>query len=93
MVKNLKKTINEINSFHLIVKFTADWSKQKISFIDVEVTLQNSVLSTDLFVESNDTLEFLDPTLCCPCHSKKGIPFSQAVGLNRICSKLFLSAM
>ena len=28
----------------------------------------------------------LDPTSCHPCHWKKGIPYSQALRLNRICS-------
>ena len=30
--------------------------------------------------------QFLDPTSCHPYHCKKGIPYSQALRLNRICS-------
>ena len=30
--ESLKEFINEINSFHPTVKFTADWSKEKVIF-------------------------------------------------------------
>ena len=32
------------------------------------------------------THQFLDPTSCHPYHCKKGIPYSQTLRLNRICS-------
>ena len=84
--ESLKEFLNEINSFHSTIKFTADWSKEKVNFLDVEVTLNNGVLSTDLFVKPTDTHQFLDPTSCHPYHCKKGIPYSQTLRLNRICS-------
>ena len=31
--------MNEINSFHPTIKFTADWCKEKVNFLDAEVTL------------------------------------------------------
>ena len=40
---------------------------------------------TDLFVEPTDT-QFLDPSSSHPSHCKKGISYSQALELNRICS-------
>ena len=82
----LKEFINEINSFHPSIKFTADWSKEKINFLHVEVTLKKGVLSTDLFVKPTGTQQFLDPTSCRPYHCKKGIPFSQTLRLDRISS-------
>ena len=84
--ESLQEFINEINSFHPTIKFTADLSKEKVNFLDVEVTLKNSVLSTDLFVKLTDTHQFLDPTSCHPYHCKQGIPYSQRLRLNRICS-------
>ena len=30
--ESLKEFINEINSFHPTIKFTADWSKEKVIF-------------------------------------------------------------
>ena len=53
--ESLKEFINEINSFHPTIKFTSDWSKEKVNFLDVDITLKNFVLSTDLFVNPADT--------------------------------------
>ena len=39
-----------------------------------------------MFVKPTDTHQFLDPTSCHPYHCKKGIPYSQTLRLNRICS-------
>ena len=41
---------------------------------------------TDLFVKPTDTHKLLDPSSSHPYHCKKGIPYSQALRLNRICS-------
>ena len=60
--ESLKEFVNEINSFHPTIKFTEDCSKGKVNFLDVEVTLKDGVLSTDLFVKPTDTHQFLDPT-------------------------------
>ena len=43
-------------------------------------------LMTGLFVKPTDTHQFLDPSFSHPYHCKKGIPYSQALTLNRICS-------
>ena len=41
---------------------------------------------TDLFVKPTDTHQFLDSNSSHPYHCKKGMPSSQALMLNRICS-------
>ena len=84
--EQLKEFINQINSFHPTIKFITDWSKEKVNFLDVEVTLKNGILSTDLFVKLTDANQFLDPTSWHSYHCKKGIPYSQTLRLNRICS-------
>ena len=40
---------------------------------------------TGLFVKPTDTHQFLDPSSSHPYHCKKGIPYRQALRLNRIC--------
>ena len=62
MVKNL---------FYPTIKFRADWTKEKVCFLDVEVTFKNGVPLTDLFVNPTDTHQFIDPTSCHPYHYKK----------------------
>ena len=49
-------------------------------------TLNNGAPSTNLFVKSTDTHQFLDSTSCHPYHCKKGVPYSKTLRLNRICS-------
>ena len=65
--KSLKEFIDEYNWFHPSIKFTADWSKEKV-FLDVQVIPNNRVLSTNLFVKPTDTPQFLDPTSYHPYH-------------------------
>ena len=84
--ESLEKFLNKLNSFHPIIKFTAEYSKQTINFLDVNIRLVGGELMTDLFVKPTDTHQFLDPSSSHPYHCKKGIPYSQALRLNRICS-------
>ena len=86
MLRFLKLFINDTNSFHPSITFTANWTKEKAIFLDVEVTLQNDVLSTDLFVKNTDAYQYWDPTSCFPHCCKIDIPFSQKLRRNRICS-------
>ena len=48
--------------------------------------MEGGELMTDLFVKPTNTHQFLDPSSSHPYHFKKGIPYSQALRLNRICS-------
>ena len=72
--------------FHSTIKFTAEYSKEEVIFLDLNIKLIDGELKTDLFVKPTETHQFLDPTSCHPYHCKKGIPYSQALRLNRICS-------
>ena len=84
--ESLEKFLNKLNSFHPTIKFTAEYSKETINFLDVNIRLVEGELMTDLFVKPTDTHQFLDPSSSHPYHCKKGIPYSQALRLNRICS-------
>ena len=55
--------------------------------MDVLVTLKEGKIETDLFVKPTDSHQYLEASSCHPFHCKKGIPYSQALRLNRICSK------
>ena len=46
----------------------------------------NNQISTDLYVKSTDTHQYLLHTSCHPNHVKKSIPFSLALRIRRICS-------
>ena len=83
----LKSFIDKINKAHPTIKFTAEWSKTSINFLDVTVSLIEGVIETDLFVKPTDSHQYLQSSSCHPFHCKKGIPYSQALRLNRICSE------
>ena len=70
---SLKKFIETLNAFHPTIKFKAEWSREKINFLDVNVRLRNRQLETDLHIKPTDTYQFLDSTSCHPYHCKKSI--------------------
>ena len=85
--ESLEKFLNKLNTFHPTIKFSNnECSKETINFLDVNVRLVEGELMTDLFVKPTDTHQFLDPSSSHPYHCKKGIPYSQALRLNRISS-------
>ena len=78
--------IDQVNLFHPTIKFTAEYSKEEVNFLDLKIKLIDRKLKTDLFVKPTDTHQSLDPTSSHPYHCKQGIPYSQDLSLNRICS-------
>ena len=83
---NLKNFINSLNDFHPNIKFTSDWSKESINFLDVQLKINGDKISTDLYVKPTDTHQYLHASSCHAFHTKRSIPYSQALRLNRICS-------
>ena len=72
---------------HPTIKFTAEFSKEKVNFLDLNIKLNDGKLKADLFVKPTGTHQFLDPTSSHLYDSKKGIPSSQAFRIERICSR------
>ena len=84
----LRVFIDHLNSSHEAIKFTSDYSKDSISFMDVKVWLdEGGVLSTDLFCKPTDAHEFLHKNSCPSWHTKKVIPYSKALRYRGICSE------
>ena len=83
--EKLKSFVNDINKNHPTIKFTAEWSKTSINFLDVTVSIAEGIIETDLYVKPTDSHQYLLSSSCHP-FCKKGIPYSQALRLNRICS-------
>ena len=84
--EKLKGFIEQLNEKHPTIKFTAEWSKISINFLDVRVSLVGGNITTDLCVKPTDSHQYLRSSSCHPYHCKKGIPYSQALRLNKICS-------
>ena len=82
----MKSFLEHINAAHPTIKFTADYSTEKVNFLDVQVIKKQDKLVTDLFVKSTDSHQYLDYSSCHPKYCKNLIPYSRALRLNRICS-------
>ena len=50
------------------------------------VSITDGIIETDLYMKPTDSHEYLLSSSCHPFYCKKGIPYSQALRLNRICS-------
>ena len=85
--EKLKNFIDSLNQAHESIKFAAEWSKEMVSFLDVQVIKKGNGIVTDLFTKPTDTHQLLHHTSCHPGHTKKGIPYSQALRIKRICSE------
>ena len=83
---NLDTFLQEANSFHSTIRFTAEVSNDKHVFLDTQSRLDEDRISTDLYTKPTDTHQYLLPTSCHPKHCCKNIPFSLALRLRRICS-------
>ena len=55
--EKLKEFIDVLNKKHPTIKFTAEWSKTQINFLDVTVYLENGNIKTDLYVKPTDIVK------------------------------------
>ena len=79
-----KSFFDKINKVHPTINLV---SKTSFNFLEVTVSLEEGVIETDLYVKPTDSHQYLQSSSCHPFHCKKGIPYSQALRLNRICSE------
>ena len=84
--EQLSSFIEYINSYHQIIKFTTEKSRDSVSYLDVSVSRKGQTLETDLYCKSTDTHQYLQKSSCHPWHVKKAIPYGQALRIRRICS-------
>ena len=85
---DLKIFLEKINDFHLFIKFTYEYSRDKVNYLDVQVIVRRQgKLITELNVKQTDIHQYLDPSSYHPYHCTKSIPYSQASSINRICSE------
>ena len=54
----MKVFIEQVNMFHPAIKFTAEYSKEEVNFLDINIKLIDKELKTDLFVKTTDMYQF-----------------------------------
>ena len=67
---NLEAFMEDLNQAHPTIKYTAEWSRSSIPFLETHVLLENGKLTTDLHVKPTDTNQYLDANSCHQRHCK-----------------------
>ena len=57
--QKLNSFIDNINKMHPTIKFTVDWSRTSMNFLDVRVSIAEGVIETDLYVKPTDSRQYL----------------------------------
>ena len=55
---------------HPTIKFTADWSKTSINFLDVTVAIAEGLIETCIYVKPTDGHQYLLSSSCHPFYGK-----------------------
>ena len=76
-----------LNNFHPTIKFTFEVSLTQVPYLDTLTQLKNNHLETTLYCKPTDKHTYLLPSSCHPPHTFRGIPYSQALRIRRICSQ------
>ena len=82
----LTEWLEYLNSQHHSIKFTSEWSRNQISFLDTTVKRATTGnLYTDLYTKPTDSNSYLQYDSAHPPSVKKSLPYSQFLRLRRIC--------
>ena len=60
--------LQQINLLHPTIKFMAEMSMERVTFLDTTVILEGGTLHTDLYTKPADTHKHLSPNSCHPKH-------------------------
>ena len=78
--------INFVQNFHPAVKFTYHTSETSITFLDINISLKQWILSTCIYYKTADSHSCLDYRSSHNRSTKNSIPFPQFVRLRRLYS-------
>ena len=81
--ENLKTFHSILNELHSDLKFTIEYSNERLPFLDVLLIKSNNRISTDIFFKETDSKQYLNFYSCHPKHTKTSIPYNLA---RRICT-------
>ena len=84
--ENLEIFLQEANSFHPTIRFTAEVSNEEHVFPDTKSRLVGNSIDVDLYTKPTDTHQYLLPSSCHPKHCSRNVPYSLALRIRRICS-------
>ena len=70
----LQSFVDELNRHRNTIKFKANWSTEKVTFLDTQVYLRNGLVETDRQIKPTDTHKYLRTDSYHPRHCKTAIP-------------------
>ncbi len=83
----LKQFFHDLNHTRLkSIKFTMDYSNEKINFLDTTIRIENGSLVSNLYTKPTDSHSYLLYNSCHPKHILASIPYSQFLRIRRICT-------
>ncbi|XP_041424928.1 uncharacterized protein LOC121395443 isoform X1 [Xenopus laevis] len=85
--ESLKLFVDHLNSRIPTIKFTLEYDRNQIHFLDVTVRLQDGKFSTDIYRKPTDRITYLNPHSFHPPSTIKGLPYSQMLRTRRIVSE------
>uniref|UniRef100_A0A8C6UMS7 Reverse transcriptase domain-containing protein n=1 Tax=Neogobius melanostomus TaxID=47308 RepID=A0A8C6UMS7_9GOBI len=84
-LKDLEGFLTLLNQFDPNLTFTAQWSREKVCFLDMWVKRNHDTVITSLYRKETDKNTLLLASSFHPVSLKKGLPMSQFLRLRRIC--------
>ena len=85
--EKLRTFMENFNSFSDNIKFTCEFDKGSISFLDLKVISSNGKLMTSPYSKPTDCHQYLHYKSSHPEHTKQSIIYSQTFRIKRICSQ------
>ena len=74
------------NNMKSKIEFETNISQEKVNFLDVEVSLNQGKLETNLYSKPTDAHLYLNAYSCHPKHTINNIPKGQFIRIRKICS-------
>ena len=74
--EELEQFIGFVNSFHPALKFTWEISETSVTFLDINISVQDNKLATSVHYKPTDSHSYLLYSSSHPSHFKDSIPYS-----------------
>ena len=84
--REIDQFIEFVDSFHPALDFTWEISEASVTFLDINVPVNDSGLATTVHYKPTDSHSYLLHSSSHPSHVKNSIPYSQFLRLRRLCS-------
>lgn len=76
---SLRLLLLKLNNFHTTIKFTMEFSREEVHFLDTVVYRVENRIHTKVYTKPTDKKQFLYFSSCHPIHTLKSIPFAQSI--------------